>query len=98
MSASVTNEQFATNKADALRQRLERQLLIIKKRCEALTMRASEVASDNSGVRLHIDDLRKEKILHRDTVVCSASLTASQPFSLTTALANPPPSPSPHRP
>ena len=78
MSASVTNEQFATNKADALRQRLERQLLIIKKRCEALTMRASEVASDNSGVRLHIDDLRKEKILHRDTTVC-ASLTASQP-------------------
>ena len=64
----MTNEQFATNKADALRQRLERQLLIIKKRCESLTTKASETQSLNSDVRLAIDDLRKERILHHDHV------------------------------
>ena len=44
------------------------QLGIIKKRCEALTTKASEINSDNQGVRLLIDDLRKERILHRDLV------------------------------
>ena len=66
MSAATTNEQFGRAKADSLRQRLERQLLIVKKRCEALTMKASEINSENQNVRLCIDDLRKEKLTHRE--------------------------------
>lgn len=54
--------------ADSILKRLDKQLLIIKKRCEALTMKASEIASENGNVRVRIDNLRKEKIIHRDHV------------------------------
>lgn len=33
-----------------------------------LIMKASEISSDNSNIRLCIDDLRKEKMNHRDHV------------------------------
>lgn len=68
VSATTTNEKFGRAKADSLRQRLERQLLIVKKRCEALTMKASEINSENQSVRLCIDDLRKEKLTHRELI------------------------------
>jgi len=68
VGAATTNEDFGRAKADSLRQRLQKQLGIVKKRCEALTMKASEIASDNSNVRLMIDDLRKEKLTHREMI------------------------------
>ena len=66
VSASVKNEDFGKAKSDSLRQRLDKQLLIVKKRCEALITKASETSSENSNVRLNIDDLRKEKMSHRE--------------------------------
>ena len=42
----------------SLRQKLEKQLQIIKKRSEGLIMKASEVNADNMAIRLAIDDLR----------------------------------------
>lgn len=66
VNSSVRNEDFGKAKSDSLRQRLDKQLLIIKKRCEALITKASETASENANVRLNIDDLRKEKISHRE--------------------------------
>ena len=66
VNSSVRNEDFGKAKSDSLRQQLDKQLLIIKKRCEALITKASETASENANVRLNIDDLRKEKISHRE--------------------------------
>ena len=43
---------------------MERQLKLINKRCEGLTVKASEVVANNFDVRLKIDDLRKEKLAH----------------------------------
>jgi len=66
VGAAVKDEQFGQSKAASVRLRLERQLGIVKKRCDALTVKASEIGSDNSNVRLNIDDLRKEKMSHRE--------------------------------
>jgi len=66
VGTAVKDEQFGQSKAASSSLRLERQLLIVKKRCDALTVKASEIGSDNSNVRLNIDDLRKEKMSHRE--------------------------------
>jgi len=68
VGAAVTDEQYGQAKNAAVRSRLEKQLSIVQKRCNALTVKASEISSDNSSVRLAIDDLRKEKMLHREQV------------------------------
>ena len=40
--------------------------IVIKKRCDALTTKACEISSDNASVRLQIDNLRLEKIAHKE--------------------------------
>jgi len=71
VGAAVTDEQFAQVKAASMRSRLEKQIAIVQKRCNALTVKASEIGSDNALVRLNIDDLRKEKLLHREQLTRS---------------------------
>ena len=44
--------------------KVERQIAIIKNRCQQLNIKASQVASENAEVRLGIDDLRTEKQMH----------------------------------
>ena len=55
-------------KAKSMKQRLERQLAIIKKRCESLTTKGCEISSGNAQVRLSIDNLRLEKLAHQEHV------------------------------
>jgi hypothetical protein len=104
VGSAVKDEKFGQSKAASVRLRLERQLGIIKKRCDAvriwdratvhmaanacpflpflkstascciggrtqLTVKASEIGSDNGNVRLNIDDLRKEKMSHREQLM-----------------------------
>ena len=53
---------FCQAKASELRNKVERQLKLVNKRCEGLTVKASEIVAENAVVRLKIDDLRKEKL------------------------------------
>jgi hypothetical protein len=66
---SVTDESFAEGAAKKAAQRVEKQLMIIRKRCDALTMKRSEIASDNATTRGEIDNLRREKMTHREQVM-----------------------------
>ena len=45
--------------------KVERQIAIIKNRCQKLNNKASEVQASNGNVRLKIDDLRTEKNMHK---------------------------------
>ena len=45
--------------------KVERQIAIIKNRCQKLNNKASEVAAVNGNVRLQIDDCRTEKNMHK---------------------------------
>lgn len=42
--------------------KVEKQLKLINKRCESLTIKGSETCAQNAVIRAKIDELRKEKV------------------------------------